>query len=141
MDGRTIIKWILVGVTVAVILGYSVFALYGYFRGPRILFLKPESGFSTSTPVVTVEGKAIHIATITINDAETPTDLGGNFQSRLLIAPGYNIIRVAGKDHYNRTVEKTIEITLLPQVVATSTLQMGTTTINNNILINQQEKR
>jgi len=118
-----------VWITIAIILGYSMFALYGYFRGPRILFLSPESGFSTSTPVVLVEGKAIHIATLTINDAEEPTDLEGNFRSRLLLSEGYNIIKVAAKDHYNRTVEKTIEITLLPQVVATSSRQMGTTTV------------
>jgi len=128
MDGRTIITWFLTGAFVLFIVVYSTFTLYGYFLGPRIISLTPESGISTRTPVVVVEGTAVHINALAINGTETPTDLNGHFGSQLILAEGYNIIKVTAKDRYDRTVEKTIEITLLPQVIATSTKQEATTT-------------
>lgn len=113
MKGRTIIIWVLSGILVSVIIGYSCFVFYGYFRGPRIIITNPKSGFSTTTPVITIDGQAIHTSVLAINDMETPVDLEGNFQSRLILALGYNIIKITAKDHYDRAVEKTIEINLL----------------------------
>src|SRR3989344_3716916 len=114
MEGRKIIKWVVTGITIALIAGYSCFVLYDYFRGPRIIISSPESGLSTTTPIINIVGRAIHVNTLAVNDAETSFDLEGNFQSQLILAEGYNIMKITAKDHYDRTVEKTIELTLLP---------------------------
>lgn len=134
MKGREIIKWTLAGILVATVVGYSCFVLYDYLRGPRLIISNPESGFSTTTPIVTIAGRAVHANTLTINDAETPTDLSGNFQTRLILAEGYNIMKVIAKDRYDRTVEKTIELTLLRTIEKART--MGTTTIQATSTIN-----
>ncbi|MBI5400664.1 MAG: hypothetical protein HZB12_00905 [Candidatus Yonathbacteria bacterium] len=119
MEGREIIKWIFTGILTAAIVGYSVFILYDYFRGPRIIITNPESGFSTTTPVIAVAGRAFHINTLSVNGADVPADLDGNFQNQLILAPGYNIMKATGKDRYGRVAEEHIEITLL----ATSTIE------------------
>lgn len=125
MEGRKIIKWALAGILIATIVGYSCFVLYDYFRGPRIIILSPESGFSTTTPVIAIIGHAIHVSTLTINGVAAPYDLKGDFQNQLILAEGYNIMKVAAKDHYGRTAEKTIELTLIPKErdVATTTIK------------------
>lgn len=127
MRGREIIKLALTVVLVTTIVGYSCFVLYGYIRGPRVIIASPESGFSTSTPVVHIVGHLIHANSLTINDYEVHADLHGNFSSKLILADGYNIIKARAKDRYNRETEETIELTLLRneamdiQPVATST--------------------
>lgn len=124
MDGRKIIKYTLTLTGVAIVIGYSYFVLDDFIRGPRIVILSPENGFSTTTPVIIISGKAIHTNNLTVNDAPTPVDLGGNFSSQLILSPGYNIMKVVAKDNYARTEEKTLEIVLVvpkKEVSATST--------------------
>lgn len=113
MEGRKIIKLLISWAIVVIIVGYSSFVLYGYMRGPRIIISSPESGFSTTTPLINIVGRVVHANAITINDAESPSDLNGNFQSRLLLADGYNIMKVTAKDRYGRVAEKTIEMNLV----------------------------
>ena len=136
MDGRKIIKYILALAGIVVVIGYSYFALGDFVRGPRIIISSPETGFSTTTPVITIVGRAIHINTLTVNGDATPLDLEGNFSSRLILAPGYNIIKVTAKDRYERTVEKEIEITLLHQANSSSMVSTATTTPDIQIIFN-----
>ncbi|MHB1118308.1 MAG: hypothetical protein ACYCZ7_02185 [Minisyncoccota bacterium] len=129
MDGRTIIKRVLVGLGIAIVLGYAYFALGGFVRGPRIELRTPETGTATTTPWVVVAGRIIHASTLTLNDASTSPDLAGNFSESLLLAPGYNIMKIVATDRYGRSVEETIEMTLLAPITsgATTTEQASTT--------------
>lgn len=130
MEGRKIIKLTIGGLAVALIVGYSFFVLNDFMYGPRIIINNPLNGYSTTTPAITVQGRVIHTNNLSINDAQTAVDLDGNFLSRLILAPGYNIIKVTAKDNYERVVEKKIEIVLVVPVqnFATTT---ATSTINN----------
>lgn len=132
MEGRKLIKQVLSGIGIVLVVGYSYFVLNDFMRGPRILISSPQNGFSTTTPAITVVGKAIHANNLTINDAGVPVDLAGNFTSRLILAPGYNIIKIAAKDSYARIIEKTIEINLvgkLGEPVKSTAAAMATTTV------------
>lgn len=122
MEVRLLIKRVLAGLAVVIILGYSYFVLSGLLRGPRILLSTPANGFSTTTPLITIAGVAIHSNNLTINGAEVPLDLEGNFQSQLILAPGYNIMTIAAQDRYRRTAQERLEINLLPRTdIATNT--------------------
>lgn len=129
MEGRTIIKRILVGLGVVIVVGYSYFALEGFVRGPRIELISPTNGTATTTAWVVVAGRAIHANILTLNGASTSPNLAGNFSGSLLLAPGYNIIKVIAVDRYERSVEKTIEMTLIgEQGVIMGTTTQATTT-------------
>lgn len=122
MEVRVIIIRVLVGLGIVIVLGYSAFILSDLIRGPRIVLSTPKNGFSTTTPLITIAGVAVHSNNLTINGAVTPLDLEGNFESQLILAPGYNIMTIAAQDHYNRTVEQRLEINLITKNnVATST--------------------
>ncbi len=136
MEAQKIIKRVIVWLGIVIIIGYSVFALEGFIRGPRIEIVTPESvrmggkseslryfSNATTEAVVLVSGRVINANMLFINGAEIPQNLEGRFSESLLLAPGYNIMSVEAKDRYGRTVKKTIEITLLaPKEVATTTL-------------------
>ncbi len=145
MEAQKIIKRVLVGLGVAIIVGYSVFALEGFIRGPRIEIATPESvyidgmryfSYATTTALVQVSGRVIRANMLFINGAEIPQNLEGNFSESLLLAPGYNIISVEAKDRYARTVKKIIELTLIATTtlatttLATTTLATTTKTVN-----------
>ena len=136
MEGRTIIKRGLLMLGITIVVGYSYFALEGYVRGPRIELAGPENGVSTTTARITIAGRAIHVNTLTINGATTSPDLAGNFSESLLLAPGYNIMRVDAKDRYGRSVEKTIEMTLIAEqgsAVMSTTTQATTTATTTSV--------
>lgn len=113
MEGRKILKRIFAALGILIILGYSYFVLDDYIRGPRIIIESPLNGYSTTTPAIIIIGRGIHTNNISVNGAQVPVDLEGNFRSQLILAPGYNIIKVTAKDNYERTVEKTIEMNLV----------------------------
>lgn len=121
MEGRKIIKWWLGGLGVAIVIGYSYFVLDDYVRGPRIVIESPLNGYSTTTPAIVVIGRGIHTNNLSVNGAQTPVDLDGNFRAQLILAPGYNIIKVTAKDNYERTVEKTLEIVLVKPIKEAAT--------------------
>ncbi len=140
MEAQKIIKRVLAGLGIAIIVGYSVFALDGFIRGPRIEIATPESvhgggiryfSYATTEAAVLVSGRVIHANMLFINGAEIPRNLEGNFSESLLLAPGYNILSVEAKDRYGRATEKTIEITLIATTtLATTTLATTTRTVN-----------
>lgn len=117
---------------IAIVLGYSYFVLEDFVRGPRIMLSSPENGTSTTTPVVAIVGRAVHVSNLTINDDTAPLDLDGNFYRRLILAPGYNIMKVTAMDRYKRTVEEVVEVTLLGKQLtidtASRTIDMGAST-------------
>lgn len=114
MEVRVIIKRVLIGVATLIVVGYSLFVLSGYLRGPRIIISTPENGFSTTTPAIIVAGVAVHSNNLTIDNAIVPLDLEGNFKEKLILAPGYNIITIVAQDRYERRTQQTLEINLLP---------------------------
>ena len=88
MEGRKIIKWWLGGIGVAIVIGYSYFVLDDYIRGPRIIIESPLNGYSTTTPIIAIIGRGIHTNNLSVNGAQTPVDLEGNFRAQLILAPG-----------------------------------------------------
>lgn len=118
-----------------IVIGYSGFALAGFVRGPRINIISPLHGSATTTALVVIVGNAIHTNILSINGATTSPNLAGNFSESLLLAPGYNIMKIAAQDRYGRTVEETIEMTLLGEQggVMWTTTQATTTATTTSI--------
>jgi len=135
MEGRKILQWGLSGLGVAIVLGYSYFMIDDFVRGPRLVIDSPKSGFSTTSPLAIVTGRGIHTNNVAINDSPIAVDLEGNFRSQLILAPGYNIIKVTAKDNYDRIEIETIEVVLVvPEVsIATSTVASTSPEIINDI--------
>lgn len=89
-----------------VVIGYSLVALTGFVRGPRITLESPRNGVGATMPLAIVSGRVLHASSLAINGATTPLNLAGDFSKQLLLAEGYNIISVEATDRYGRTTKE-----------------------------------
>lgn len=94
---------------IAVLL-YTGFQTRNLIRGPQITITSPASGSKLAQASVDITGQAQLISRLSLNDNPIFTDQEGNFSQKLLLAPGYNIIKVEAQDRFNRTISKTIQL-------------------------------
>jgi len=110
-DGKVIIKTVLILLFILFIVGYGIFKAQKLFSGPKINVSSVHSGqVVTGDGSVNIEGQAQNISSISLNDRPIYVDEKGAFSEKLLLFPGYNIIKLFGKDKFGASVEKRIEM-------------------------------
>lgn len=97
-------------ILVILILGYGLFQARNLILGPEITVLTPTNGENLSNPLIIVSGSATNITLISLNDRQIFVDKQGNFSEKLLVPPGYTIIKLAAQDKFGRTTKKLIEL-------------------------------
>ena len=83
----------------------SVFVFFNarlFVNGPQIQILSPQDGSSFDDPFIEIQGKALNISFISINDNPIFIDESGNFNEKLLLSPGLSIIKVYAHDRFKR---------------------------------------
>jgi hypothetical protein len=101
--------WLIV-VVGALFVGYSAFQAETLFLGPRLTIDSPISGLSTSTSLVTIEGRASNISYLSLNGEKIFTDEQGKFRESILLSYGYNIVTVSATDRFGRTVSESLQL-------------------------------
>ena len=109
-DGKLILKALVIAVFVLVILGYSIFQSQKIVHGPDITITSPISGSTTQESSVEIKGMAKNISEISLDDRPIYIDELGNFSEKLMLYPGYNIIKLKAQDKFGAKTEKTIEL-------------------------------
>jgi len=89
-----------------VILIYSTYQMYDIASGPKLTIKSPTPNTAVSSPLVEVTGQAKRISRIYLNDNQIFTDESGQFKEKLLLAPGYTIIKLKVQDRFGRQVEQ-----------------------------------
>ncbi len=108
-DAKT---WLRIGffvILAVVIIGYSAFQARKIVEGPELKLTSPLSGIQTD-PLVSIAGKASNIKQIWLNGNPIFIDEQGNFNEKLLLSSGYNVIELQAKDKFNKETKKTIEL-------------------------------
>jgi hypothetical protein len=108
-------RWLQIGVGVlfaGIILGYASFQFQDWLAGPTIRITTPMDGQTLSEPMVEIAGSAKRIAYLSLNGRQIYTNPQGEFDEKLVLSPGYNIITVSAEDKFNRTTEKQLELVL-----------------------------
>jgi hypothetical protein len=95
---------------IAIIGGYTLFQLRHLIEGPRITFLKPLNGVLVHNSIFSLEGVAQNVKEVQIDDRPAFINETGKFTDTILLSVGYNVIRVTGKDKFNRKTEQQIEV-------------------------------
>ncbi|MEN9649048.1 MAG: hypothetical protein RL094_15 [Candidatus Parcubacteria bacterium] len=113
-DGKLIIRVLLIAFFVLTIIGYSIFQSKKILTGPEISVSAPLSGSTLTQSDVVVKGVAKNISFISLNDRPIYIDEAGNFQEKLLLYPGYNIIKLQARDKFGASVEKHLELIYKP---------------------------
>lgn len=105
------------------ILGYGFFQARNIISGPKITVLTPKNGDSLASSLVAITGIASNITRISLDDRQIFVDKKGNFSEKLLVPPGYTIIKLAAQDKFGRTTQKLVELNYTSsETVATSSM-------------------
>lgn len=92
------------------ILGYGLFQARNLINGPEINVLTPTNGENVTDSLVVVSGSTSNITRITLNDRQIFVDKQGKFIEKLLVPPGYTIIKLVAQDKFGRVTQKLVEL-------------------------------
>lgn len=95
-----------------IIIGYSLYQASKIIAGPVITVYTPQNGSVYNSTLIEIDGKAENVAYINLNDRKIFTDTNGYFSEKLLLSPGYNIIKLDAKDRFGSYIEKRLELIL-----------------------------
>ncbi len=96
----------------SIILIYSLFQAKKLITGPVIDIYSPINGSTYNQALIEVEGRARNIAYLNLDDRPIFTDKNGYFKEKLLLSPGYNIIKLDARDKFKKYTEKKLELIL-----------------------------
>lgn len=108
----SIIRISAITLLVLIIAGYSIFQAQKLIRGPIIDIYTPENGSTYSQTLIQIDGRARNISYLNLNGRAIFTDKNGNFSEKLLLSPGYNIIKLDARDKFKNYTEKRLEVIL-----------------------------
>ena len=95
-----------------IIVGYSFFQAHKILAGPVINIHTPQNGATYNQTLIEISGQAKNIAYINLDDRKMFTDKNGNFSEKLLLSPGYNVIKLEAWDKFGKQTEKKLGLVL-----------------------------
>ena len=104
-----IILYVLFGI---IIVGYSIFQAWKLISGPIIDIYSPQNGATYTNTLIEISGRARNVSYLNLNDRPIFTDKDGYFKEKLLLLPGYNIIKLDARDKFKTYTEKKLELIL-----------------------------
>lgn len=113
-DGKLAIRVLITSLFVLTLIGYSAFQAHKIITGPTIDLSDSFSSTVTGSNKINIKGMAANVAFISLNDNPIFIDEAGSFSENLLLYPGYNIIKLYGKDKFGKSLTRLVEITYKP---------------------------
>lgn len=114
-DGKLMVRVLITILFVFIIVGYSIFQAHNIVTGPEIALADTiVSGEVVNDQMVDISGNAKNISFISLDDRPINIDESGQFNEKLLLYPGYNIIRIYARDKFGTETEKRIELVYQP---------------------------
>ena len=111
-NALSILRISLVSILALIIVGYSLFQAQKLITGPVIDIYTPENGATYNQTLIEIYGRARNVAYLNLNDRPIFTDKDGYFREKLLLSPGYNIIKLDARDKFKKYTEKMLEVVL-----------------------------
>jgi len=84
------------------VLGYGVYKALPIILGPKIELVSPIENETVEGTTVTVRGTVYRTKVLLINSVPTSFNEDGNFESKLAIYPGSNILIIEAIDRFDR---------------------------------------
>ncbi|MCK4386723.1 MAG: hypothetical protein KAV41_01400 [Candidatus Pacebacteria bacterium] len=95
-------------------LGYAYYQTRDYIQGPILELISPLNGSTQHSGSIVISGRAKNISHISLNDRQIFTDQAGNFNEKILLSEGYNLIKISTRDKYQRENQKLLELIYTP---------------------------
>lgn len=97
-------------ISLSVIVLFVVFQSRNLIIGPSIEIIEPKTGSTVEDSLIEIKGLARNISEIKLNGRNILIDEEGNFNEKLLLLYGYNIITIEGQDRFKRKEKKILEL-------------------------------
>ncbi|MEI6420410.1 MAG: hypothetical protein WCO30_02130 [bacterium] len=104
------IKYGIITLAVLIILTYSGFQAQKIWQGPQIILTSPVNGATVNQSLIDIKGISKNVTKLVLNSREIMQDEKGNFEEKLLLSYGYNIMTIEGWDKFGRETKETIEM-------------------------------
>jgi len=111
-DFQKLLKNLFILLVVSLTLVYGIFQARNLISGPQVIVFEPENGLVVNKDLVEIRGQTKNTSKMTLNDKVILTDQSGDFREKILIAEGYNIIKLSVWDRFGRLKTKKIELIL-----------------------------
>lgn len=107
-------------VAVLLIALYTLFELRHLIAGPVVALSYPQNGATVADPLIEITGTTRNVARLTLNDRQIFVDSKGTLRESLLLASGYNVLRIEARDRFGRTVMRTLEVVVVETTASTT---------------------
>lgn len=98
-----------------IVIGYAGYRMKDVLRGPRLLIKEPAAeNLPLAEPLFALSGEARRAAHLYLNDGRIFADGAGQFEEKLMLFPGYNIIKLEANDRFGRRTFRFLELTYQP---------------------------
>lgn len=95
-----------------IIIVYTGFQAQKLISGPIIDIYTPENGATYNQTLIEISGRARNISYLYLDDRPIFTDKDGYFKEKILLSPGYNVIKLDATDKFKSHTEKRLELIL-----------------------------
>lgn len=109
-----------IAAVVLLIAFYTLFELRHLITGPVVAVSYPQNGVTVTEALIEIRGSTKNVAYLTLNDRQIFVDSKGNLREPLLLAVGYNVLRLAAKDRFGRKVEHVLEVMMEERTASTT---------------------
>lgn len=92
------------------ILIYVYLQSYNVLRGPIINIKSPINGETYNGPDLSISGLAKNISKISMDGRPIFMTKNGEFNEKLMLFKGYNIIILSANDKFGKKIEKRLEV-------------------------------
>jgi hypothetical protein len=103
-------------VLLILLIAYIYYQSKTLIKGPEIDIIEPLNYSSVSEEVINIKGVANNIINLELNDRKIFIDENNQFNQKLLLHLGYNIIEIEGADKFGKKVIKTLELIYSPNI-------------------------
>ncbi len=104
------LNFIIIFLLLAIPISYTAYEIQKLFYGPKIMVEYPQNGILVSDSLLEIKGIAENINNISLNDKKIFIDEKGNFNEKILLSYGYNVLQLEANDKFGRQTDKTIEV-------------------------------
>ncbi len=104
------VKWAIISLLILILVGYTGYEIKKIVFGPKITVNYPQNGALVSDPLLEIKGVAQNINDISLDDNKIFVDENGNFDEKILLSYGYNVIKIDATDRFGSKTEKILEV-------------------------------
>lgn len=120
---------ITLALSITLILGiYVAFQAKNLILGPQISVSEPHDGATVGFNVVDIKGIARNISEIKLDDSPIFIDTKGVFAEKLIVPPGYSIIKLSAQDRFGRKKTTLLHIVYNKEAAAIPDIATSTAT-------------